>query len=135
MTGAQAIGLGKVLGGMRVQTYYPITPASDESEYIEANQIVRTRTPSLDPAEAESDVAQEAGSVLVMQTEDEIAAVTMAIGAALTGARSATCTAGRGCGVMMEGIGWAGTTQVPRGNPLYHREGDSPRRTCAPASD
>ena len=45
MTGAQAIGLGKVLGGMRVQTYYPITPASDESEYIEANQIVRTRTP------------------------------------------------------------------------------------------
>ena len=94
MTGAQAIGLGKVLGGMRVQTYYPITPASDESEYIEANQIVDTRETSADPAEEESAVAKETGSVLVMQTEDEIAAVTMAIGAALTGARAATCTSG-----------------------------------------
>ncbi|TLZ64035.1 MAG: 2-oxoacid:acceptor oxidoreductase subunit alpha [Methanobacteriota archaeon] len=125
MTGAQAIGLGKVLGGMRVQTYYPITPASDESEYIEANQIVRTRTPSLDPAEAESDVAQEAGSVLVMQTEDEIAAVTMAIGAALTGARSATCTSGPGFCLMMEGIGWAGINEVPLVITLYQRCGPS----------
>ncbi|TLZ62397.1 MAG: 2-oxoacid:acceptor oxidoreductase subunit alpha [Methanobacteriota archaeon] len=125
MTGAQAIGLGKVLGGMRVQTYYPITPASDESEYIEANQIVNVREPAADPAEEESDVARETGSVLVMQTEDEIAAVTMAIGAALTGARSATCTSGPGFCLMMEGIGWAGINEVPLVITLYQRAGPS----------
>src|SRR5207247_3847860 len=125
MTGAQAIGLGKVLGGMRGQTYYPITPASDESEYIEANQIVESRAPSADPAEEESAVAKEAGSVLVMQTEDEIAAVTMAIGAALTGARSATCTSGPGFCLMMEGIGWAGINEVPLVITLYQRCGPS----------
>ncbi|TLZ71880.1 MAG: 2-oxoacid:acceptor oxidoreductase subunit alpha [Methanobacteriota archaeon] len=125
MTGAQAIGLGKVLGGMRVQTYYPITPASDESEYIEANQIVDSRAPSADPAEEESAVAKEAGSVLVMQTEDEISAVTMAIGAALTGARAATCTSGPGFCLMMEGIGWAGINEVPLVITLYQRAGPS----------
>src|SRR5437867_12682702 len=125
MTGAQAIGLGKVLGGMRVQTYYPITPASDESEYIEANQIVDTRETSADPAEEESAVAKETGSVLVMQTEDEIAAVTMAIGAALTGARAATCTSGPGFCLMMEGIGWAGINEVPLVITLYQRAGPS----------
>jgi len=31
----KAVAMGKVLGGCRVQTYYPITPASDESEYID----------------------------------------------------------------------------------------------------
>jgi len=36
--------MGKVLGGCRVQTYYPITPASDESEYLEAHEILKTKT-------------------------------------------------------------------------------------------
>ena len=35
LTGNQAVAMGKVLGGCRVQTYYPITPAADESEYLE----------------------------------------------------------------------------------------------------
>src|SRR5881296_1387625 len=99
--------------------------ASDESEYIEANQIVATREPAADPAEEESAVAKETGSVLVMQTEDEIAAVTMAIGAALTGARSATCTSGPGFCLMMEGIGWAGINEVPLVITLYQRCGPS----------
>jgi len=42
-----------------------------------------------------------------VQTEDEIAAITMAIGAALTGARSATSTSGPGFSLMAEGLGWA----------------------------
>ena len=58
--GTQAVALGKLAGGCRVQTYYPITPAADESEYLEENQVL------------------EKGSIIVMQTEDEIAAVTMA---------------------------------------------------------
>jgi 2-oxoglutarate ferredoxin oxidoreductase subunit alpha len=43
LTGNQAVAMGKVLGGCRVQTYYPITPAADESEYLEAHQILKTR--------------------------------------------------------------------------------------------
>src|SRR2546428_13005937 len=118
---------------MRVQTYYPITPASDESEYSEANQSGATREPAADPAEEESAVAKETGSVLVMQTEDEIAAVTMAIGAALTGARAATCTSGPGFCLMMEGIGWAGINEVPLVITLYQRAGPSTGMPTRPA--
>ncbi len=122
VTGAQATALGKILGGMRVQTYYPITPASDESEYIEANQIIDLRG-SEDPAEAEAGVAKGTGSVLVVQTEDEISAVTMAIGASLAGARAATCTSGPGFCLMMEGIGYSAINEIPLVITLYQRAG------------
>ncbi len=125
LTGAQAIGLGKVLGGMRFQTYYPITPASDESEYIEANQVIDVEgRVAADPPEGEARMLDKE-SVVVIQTEDEIAAITMAIGAALTGARSATCTSGPGFCLMMEGIGWAGINEVPVVITLYQRAGPS----------
>ncbi len=124
LTGAQATALGKVLGGMRVQTYYPITPASDESEYIEATQLLDLKG-SGDPAEAEASVAEGTGSVLVVQTEDEISAVTMAIGAALAGARASTCTSGPGFCLMMEGIGYAGINEIPLVITLYQRAGPS----------
>ena len=39
LDGKPAVAMGKVLGGCRVQTYYPITPAADESEYLEAHEI------------------------------------------------------------------------------------------------
>ena len=38
--GNQASAMGKIIGGCRFQTYYPITPASDDSEFLEANQIL-----------------------------------------------------------------------------------------------
>src|SRR5919108_4900528 len=63
----------------------------------------------------------EEGSVLVVQTEDELAAVTMASGAALTGARSATATSGPGFSLMAEGLGWAGINEVPLVVTLYQR--------------
>jgi 2-oxoglutarate ferredoxin oxidoreductase subunit alpha len=71
LTGNQAVAMGKVLGGCRVQTYYPITPAADESEYLEAHEILKTNG--------------EDESVLVIQTEDEIAAIYSASGACLRG--------------------------------------------------
>ena len=43
LTGNQAVAMGKVLGGCRIQTYYPITPAADESEYLESHEILKTR--------------------------------------------------------------------------------------------
>ena len=111
LTGNQAVAMGKVLGGCRVQTYYPITPAADESEYLEAHEILKTRK------------GQEA--IVVIQTEDEIAAVNSASGACLTGARAATSTSGPGFSLMAEGLGWAGENEVPVVITYYQRGGPS----------
>src|ERR671919_48868 len=108
--GNQSSALGKLTAGCRFQTYYPITPASDDSEFLEANEIV-------------PQVEGKDGSILVLQTEDEIAAITMAIGGALTGARSATATSGPGFSLMTEALGWAGMNEVPIVVSLYQRAG------------
>ncbi len=110
LTGNQAVAMGKVLGGCRVQTYYPITPAADESEYIEAHEILKTKGGT-----------QEA--VIVIQTEDEIAAINAASGACLAGARAATSTSGPGFSLMAEGLGWAGNNEVPVVVTYYQRGG------------
>lgn len=103
----QAIALGKLLGGCRIQTYYPITPAADESEYLEANEVFGGE--------------ENKSSILVMQTEDEIAAINMASGAALAGARAATATSGPGFSLMAEGLSWAGNSEVPVVITYYQR--------------
>jgi len=122
ITGNQAVAMGKVLGGCRVQTYYPITPAADESEYLEAHQILKT--------------SGEDEAIIVIQTEDEIAAINSASGAALAGARAATSTSGPGFSLMVEGLSWAGNSEVPvvityyqrgapaTGLPTRHGQGD-----------
>jgi 2-oxoglutarate ferredoxin oxidoreductase subunit alpha len=124
LQGTQSVALGKLVGGLRLQTYYPITPAADESEYIEENEIL------------ESTGGQTGASVVVVQTEDEIAAINMASGAALTGVRAATATSGPGFSLMAEGLGWAGNNEVPvvvtyyqrgapsTGLPTRHGQGD-----------
>src|SRR5216117_2005601 len=122
LTGSQATTLGKLYGGMRFQTYYPITPASDESEFLEENEILDVNGHGLVP---EAGGKEKGASMLVVQTEDEITAVTMATGAALTGARSATATSGPGFSLMMEGIGWASINEVPLVITLYQRAGPS----------
>jgi 2-oxoglutarate ferredoxin oxidoreductase subunit alpha len=108
--GNQSSALGKLTAGCKFQTYYPITPAADDSEFLEANE----RVPLLDGNE---------GSILVLQTEDEIAAITMAIGGALTGTRAATATSGPGFSLMAEALGWAGMNEVPIIVSLYQRAG------------
>ncbi len=92
--------LGKIYGGLRFQSYYPITPASDESTYIEANQLLQTKN-------------NEKQGVVVVQTEDELAAINAAVGATLTGSRAATATSGPGFSLMNEGISWAGMNEAP----------------------
>src|SRR3989454_575348 len=126
LTGSQATALGKLYGGVRFQTYYPITPASDESEFLEENELLDLNGHGLDPETRNAATPKEEGaSILVVQTEDEIAAITMATGAALTGARSATATSGPGFCLMMEGIGWASINEVPIVITLYQRAGPS----------
>ncbi len=107
LTGNQAVAMGKVLGGCRIQTYYPITPAADESEYLEAHEILKTKG--------------EDEAIIVIQTEDEIAAINSASGAALAGARAATSTSGPGFSLMVEGLSWAGNSEVPVVITYYQR--------------
>lgn len=102
--GAQAVALGKIAAGCRLQTYYPITPATDESEFLESHPD---------------------GRVVVVQAEDEIAAIAMAIGGALTGTRSSTSTSGPGFNLMVEAAGWAGINEVPLVIVDYQRGGPS----------
>jgi 2-oxoglutarate/2-oxoacid ferredoxin oxidoreductase subunit alpha len=122
LVGNQAVALGKMAGGCRMQTYYPITPASDESEFLEAHENF----------EVTGEAPGSHGSILVVQTEDEIAAITMATSGALAGARSATSTSGPGFSLMVEGMGWAGMNEVPVVITLYQRGGPAtgmPTRT------
>ncbi len=114
--GHEAVALGKLAAGLGLQTYYPISPASDESAFLEAH----TRLP------------RSEGGPLVLQVEDELAAVNMAAGGALTGARCATATSGPGLSLMTEGLGWAGMNEVPLVITHYQRGGPStglPTRT------
>ncbi|HTC21363.1 MAG TPA: 2-oxoacid:acceptor oxidoreductase subunit alpha [bacterium] len=115
INGAQATALGKLKAGCRYQTYYPISPATDESNYLESHP--------------------EYG-IAVVQCEDEIAAIDMALGAATTGVRASTATSGPGFGLMQEGMGWGGMNEVPivvfdyqrggpsTGLPTRHEQGD-----------
>ena len=110
--GFQGTALGKIACGCRFQPYYPITPASDESVFLETNELLEVTD-------------ERPGSVAVIQTEDEISAMGMAIGGALTGTRSSTCTSGPGFALMTEMLGWAGINEVPVVITNYQRSGPS----------
>ena len=112
LTGNDIVAIAKIVGGLRYQSYYPITPAADESSVIEKHEY-------------EEIGGKVVGPVVVMQTEDEIAAINSAIGAALTGARSSTATSGPGFDLMVEGLSWAGANEVPVVITYYQRGGPS----------
>jgi len=110
--GHQGSALGKMVCGCRFQSYYPITPASDESEFLESNEILHVEE-------------NRPGSTCIVQTEDEISAIGMAVGASLTGTRSATSTSGPGFSLMAETLGWAGINETPIVITLFQRSGPS----------
>ncbi|WP_058304007.1 2-oxoacid:acceptor oxidoreductase subunit alpha [Gorillibacterium timonense] len=137
LIGNDAIGLGAVAAGCRFMAAYPITPASEIMEYL-------------------IKVLPKLGGT-VIQTEDEIAAITMAIGANYGGARALTASAGPGLSLMMEAIGLAGMTETPvvivdtqRGGPstglptkqeqsdinamIYGTHGEIPKIVIAPST-
>ncbi len=104
LNAAVATGLAKLKAGCRLLTYYSITPAVDECIYLEE---------------------QSEYGLPVVQCEDEIAAVNMAIGGATTGIRASTSTSGPGFDLMAEGMGWAGINEVPVVVFDYQRGGPS----------
>ncbi|WP_100399276.1 2-oxoacid:acceptor oxidoreductase subunit alpha [Bacillus sp. FJAT-44742] len=137
MIGNDAIGLGAVAGGARFMPAYPITPASEIMEYLIKK-------------------FPEFGGT-VIQTEDEIAAAVMAIGANYAGVRALTASAGPGLSLMTEAIGLSGMTETPlvivdtqRGGPstglptkqeqsdlmamIYGTHGEIPKIVMAPST-
>jgi 2-oxoglutarate ferredoxin oxidoreductase subunit alpha len=137
ISGNEAAGYGAIRGGVRFVAAYPITPATELLEWM---------APAL----------TKVGGTL-LQAEDELASVNMAIGASYGGVPSLTATAGPGLALMTEGIGLAVTAEVPivivdvmRGGPstgipakseqsdvsfaVSGLHGDAPRLVIAPMS-
>ena len=100
--GNQAAALGALMGGVTVAAWYPITPSSSLCEYL----IAYADRFRVDRKTGEKRIA-------VVQAEDELAAVGMAIGAAWAGARSMTSTSGPGISLMAEFAGLAYYAEIP----------------------
>lgn len=136
LIGNDAISFGAINAGVRFMAAYPITPASEIMEYMIKH------------------LPRFGGTVI--QTEDEISAVMMAIGSNYAGGRSFTSSAGPGLSLMMESIGLSGMTETPlvvvdtmRGGPstglptkqeqsdimqmVYGTHGDIPKIVLAPS--
>lgn len=137
LTGNEAAALGALRGGVRFVAVYPITPATDLSEWL---------APPL----------QRLGGHLI-QAEDEIAALNMVLGASYGGVPALTATSGPGLALMTETLGLAVAAEIPavvvdvmRGGPstgiptkseqsdlniaLYGLHGDAPHLVLAPNS-
>jgi 2-oxoglutarate ferredoxin oxidoreductase subunit alpha len=116
LSGNDAIAMGALAAGCRLYASYPITPASDILEWMAAH------LPAVGGA--------------AVQTEDEIAALGLVIGAAYAGVRAMTATSGPGLSLMTETMGLAGMAEIPAviiaaqrpgpsaGMPTRHEQGD-----------
>ncbi len=135
ITGNQAVGLGAVRGGVRFAAAYPITPATEVLEWLA------------------SALGKVGGTLL--QAEDELASINMAIGASFGGRAAITATSGPGLSLMSEALGLATAAEIPvvvvnvmRGGPstgiptkseqsdlniaVYGCHGDAPHIVVAP---
>ncbi len=93
LTGNEAVGYGAIKGGIRFVAAYPITPATEVLEWMSAGLT-------------------DVGGVLV-QAEDELASINMAIGASYGGTPSLTATSGPGLSLMIESFGLAVASETP----------------------
>jgi len=137
LNGHEALASGAIAAGCKFMAAYPMTPASSVLEYM------ASKAKDMD--------------LVVIQPEDEISAVTMAIGAGYAGVRAMTATSGSGFCLMVEGLGLAGLTETPlvmvdaqRPGPavglptrteqgdlqfvLHAHHGDFPRAVLAPST-
>jgi len=137
VNGNTALALGVLASGMEICAMYPITPATSVSHYL-------------------SDVFEKVGG-LVHQAEDEIAAVTFALGASYAGRCALTVTSGPGYSLKQEALGLAVMAEIPmvvinvqRGGPstgqptkaeqgdlltvCYGSHGDAPKVVMAPST-
>src|SRR5438477_8130300 len=100
--GNAAAALGSMFAGVTVVTWYPITPSSSLVETL-IGYLKRFR---IDKETGKSTYA-------VVQAEDELASIGMALGAGWAGARSMTSTAGPGVSLMSEFVGLGYYAEIP----------------------
>jgi 2-oxoglutarate ferredoxin oxidoreductase subunit alpha len=100
--GNAACALGCMFAGVTVVTWYPITPSSSLVESL-IGYMKRFRH---DPATGKATYA-------IVQAEDELASIGMALGAGWAGARSMTATAGPGISLMSEFVGLGYYSEIP----------------------
>ncbi len=93
LSGNEAIVLGALKAGCKFYSAYPMTPVS---------AILHSM------AEREKEF-----NLVVKQTEDELSAINMAIGASFAGVRSMVATSGGGFSLMVEALGLAAMTETP----------------------
>ncbi|MBK6977783.1 MAG: 2-oxoacid:acceptor oxidoreductase subunit alpha [Cytophagaceae bacterium] len=100
--GNAATGLGAVYGGASVVSWYPITPSTSVISSFEkyAHKFRK------DPETGKNNFS-------VVQAEDELSAIGMAIGANWNGARAFTATSGPGLSLMNEFLGLAYYSEIP----------------------
>ena len=99
--GNTAAAVGSIFGGVQFAAWYPITPASSLAEALnDYLPILRNR-------------ADGKNTYAVVQAEDELAALGMAVGAGWAGLRSMTSTSGPGLSLMTEFAGLAYYAETP----------------------
>ena len=91
--GNEALAFGFMVAGGRFFCGYPITPATEILEWLQEH------------------LPSQGG--IAMQAEDELAAVNIALGAAMTGVRTMAATSSPGFSLMQEGISHAGSAEIP----------------------
>ena len=131
--GNSAMALGCVYGGATVAAWYPITPSSSVPENFQKY---------CDKFRVDESTGQH--NFAIVQAEDELASIGMAIGAGWNGARAFTATSGAGISLMTEFIGLAYFAEIPvtliniqRGGPstgMPTRTQQSDLLSCAYAS-
>jgi 2-oxoglutarate ferredoxin oxidoreductase subunit alpha len=101
--GNTAAALGSIYGGVQFTSWYPITPASSLAEAL--NQYL--------PLLRKDPIQPDKNTFAVVQAEDELAAIGMAIGAGWGGLRAMTSTSGPGISLMAEYAGLAHFAEIP----------------------
>ncbi|HHZ74184.1 MAG TPA: 2-oxoacid:acceptor oxidoreductase subunit alpha [Candidatus Poseidoniales archaeon] len=99
--GNEAVALGSLFGGVTMLSWYPITPSTSIAEAI-ISHLPKLRS-------------DDDGKLTcaVIQSEDELAAAGMVVGAGWAGGRAMTCTSGPGISLMSEFVGLAYFSEVP----------------------
>ncbi|TLN10470.1 2-oxoacid:acceptor oxidoreductase subunit alpha, partial [bacterium] len=100
--GNTSAALGALFGGLQFSGWYPITPASSLAESL--NEYLPT---------LRKDPQTGKNTCMVVQAEDELAAIGMTIGAGWAGLRAMTSTSGPGLSLMSEYLGLAYYAEVP----------------------
>lgn len=100
--GNEAAALGSVFGGVTIAAWYPITPSTSLIDYLGKHLYSLRRDP---------ETGQQ--NYVIIQAEDELAAIGMVVGAGWAGARAMTSTSGPGLSLMAEFTGLAYYAEAP----------------------